>query len=56
MNTFQKTISEIENHYNQFGEDSLSCQIASQDLRLQLREYCEAHGIKEVVGKWKSIF
>jgi hypothetical protein len=23
-----------------------------QDLKLQLREYCEKNGIKEVVGKW----
>ena len=48
MNTIPKTISEIENNYNQFGVDSISCQISQQDLRLQLREYCEAHGIGEV--------
>ena len=48
MNTIPQTISEIEESYNQFGTDSLSCQIAQQDLRLQLREYCEKNGIGEV--------
>ena len=48
MNKFNETISEIEENYNQFGTDSLSCQIAQQDLRLQLREYCEKNGIQEV--------
>ena len=48
MNTFKETIKEIEEAHNQFGLDSLTFQIVCQDLRLQLREYCEAHGIKEV--------
>ena len=51
MNKFTETITDIESKFQQFGTDSLSCQISQQDLRLQLREYCEAHGIKEVVGK-----
>jgi hypothetical protein len=51
MNTIPKVIKELDKSHQEFGLDSLTFQIVMQDLKLQLREYCEKNGIKEVVGK-----
>jgi len=48
MNTYTQTIKQVEEAHKEYGLDSLTFQLVMQDLKFQLREYCEEHGIKEV--------